>query len=90
MSVSAAEEPAAVERRRSRRNRSLLGAKIIFREGKCAMGCLVLDISEAGALLQPDDIILCPKTFTLQPRLGIERRCEMVWRKGGKMGVRFV
>lgn len=84
------QQPVVVERRRSRRRRSLLGARIIFRDGYCSMGCLVLDISEQGALLQPDDIFLCPKAFLLEPRLGPARQCELVWRKGSKVGVRFL
>lgn len=91
MSVAVAEQQTAVaERRRSHRSRSLVGARIIFRDGNCSMGCLVLDISEEGALVQPDDIFLCPKTFLLKPRLGPPRQCECVWRKGNKVGVRFV
>jgi len=79
-----------VERRRNRRNRSLLGAQIVFREGYCSMACLVLDISEDGALLRPDDVVSCPKSFVLKPRLGTPRKCEIVWRKGDKIGVRFL
>ena len=91
MSTSAAEhQPVAIERRHSRRSRSLVGARIVFRNGNCSMGCLVLNISDEGALVQPDDIFLCPKTFELKPRLGPPRQCEFVWRKGDKIGVRFV
>jgi hypothetical protein len=78
------------DRRQCRRNRSLLGARIVFRDGYCSMGCLVLDISDSGALLKPDDIFACPKTFTLTPRLAPTRKCESVWRKGDKLGVRFI
>jgi hypothetical protein len=91
MSVAGAEQqPVIVERRHSRRSRSLLGGKIVFREGRCSMRCLILDISDEGALVQPDDIFLCPKHFELQPRLGAPRQCELVWRKGNKIGVRFL
>jgi hypothetical protein len=79
-----------IDRRRSRRSRSLLGGQIIYRDGKCAMRCLILDISDEGALVQPDDMFLCPKTFELKPRLGPARNCETIWRKGNKVGVRFV
>jgi len=78
-----------IERRCSLRRRALMGARIIFRDGYCSMGCLILDISEEGALLQPDDIILCPKTFVLKPRFDPPRQAEIVWRKGNKIGVRF-
>ena len=84
------EQPAVVERRRARRSRSLLGARIIYRNGNCSMGCLILDISDDGALLQPDDIFLCPETFELKPRTGLARKCERAWRRGTKVGVRFI
>jgi len=91
MSVSLAEKlPEVIERRHSHRSRSLLGGQIIFHDGNCSMGCLILDISDEGALVQPDDILMCPKTFVLKPRLGQPRRCELVWRKGDKAGVRFL
>ena len=78
------------DRRQSRRRRSLLGARIVYRDGYCSMGCLILDISDTGALLKPDDIFGCPKTFTLAPRLAPPRKCEIAWRKGEKLGVRFI
>ena len=86
----AEQRPAFIERRRAHRQRALISARIIFRNGYCSMGCLILDISEEGALLQPDDIILCPKTFMLRPRFDPERQCEVAWRKGNKIGVRFL
>lgn len=81
---------ADVDRRQAHRHRALMGARIVFRGGYCSMGCLVLNISDEGALLQPDDIVSCPKTFTLQPRTDVPRACELMWRKGDKVGVRFV
>ncbi|HVH80662.1 MAG TPA: hypothetical protein VM782_14805 [Stellaceae bacterium] len=54
------------------------------------MGCLILNISESGALLQPDDITSCPKTFVLKPRTEPSQKCEIIWRRGGLMGVRFL
>jgi hypothetical protein len=78
------------DRRHAQRHRALMGARIVFRNGYCSMGCLVLNISDEGALLQPDDVVMCPKTFTLQPRADAPRQCELIWRKGDKIGVRFV
>jgi hypothetical protein len=79
-----------VDRRQVRRHRALMGARILFRDGKCSMGCLILNLSDEGALLQPDDIFLCPKSFTLKPRTDLPRECETIWRKGDKIGVRFL
>lgn len=79
-----------VDRRQVHRHRALMGARIVFHNNCCSMGCLVLNISDEGALLQPDDIISCPKTFTLKPRTDAPRECEIVWRRGDKIGVRFL
>jgi hypothetical protein len=54
------------------------------------MACHILDISDAGALLKPADIYLCPREFRLKPDIGAVHDCEVVWRKGEVLGVRFV
>jgi hypothetical protein len=86
----ATQAPLEADRRQIQRHRALMGGRIVFRGGFCSMGCLILNISDEGALLQPDDIVMCPKTFTLIPRTDALRECEMVWRRGDKIGVRFL
>ena len=81
---------AAAERRRSPRRRSLLSAQIIFRNGNCSMSCHILDISETGASLRPLELALCPNKFVLRPRFDPPVLCEVIWRKGDVLGVRFV
>ena len=54
------------------------------------MGCLILDTSDTGALLRPDDILSCPKEFVLKPGIGQSRDCEVVWVKGETLGVRYM
>ena len=77
-------------RRRVPRRRSFLGAQIIFRNGNCSMTCLIADVSETGALIRPLDMVLCPNKFVLRPRFDPPRECEVVWRKGELLGVRFI
>jgi hypothetical protein len=79
-----------VDRRRTARRRALLGAQIIFRNGYCSMSCHIESVSEGGALLRPADIALCPNKFVLKPRFDPPRNCEVVWRKGETLGVRYV
>ena len=86
----ATQPPFDVDRRHVHRHRALMSARIVFRGGFCSMGCLILNISDEGALLQPDDIFLCPKSFTLKPRTDPPWECETIWRKGEKIGVRFL
>ena len=54
------------------------------------MRCQILNISELGAQVMPSDILLCPSEFVLKPDVGDQRNCEVAWRKGTTIGVRFV
>jgi hypothetical protein len=78
------------DKRRSPRRRVLKRARIIFQHGHCSMGCQILNLSDTGALIVPADIILCPKEFVLKPDVGGARDCEVVWRKGTQVAVRFI
>ena len=80
---------AVVERRRFPRHRALVGAQIVFRQGLCSMGCQIVGFSPSGATVRPNDIFLCPSKFLLKPRFGSPRECEVVWRKGDRLGVRY-
>ncbi|MBV8476503.1 MAG: PilZ domain-containing protein [Acidobacteriaceae bacterium] len=80
----------AGERRIARRQRVLKNALIVFNNGHCTMGCQIVDISETGAKLMPVDIFLCPKEFVLKSQFGEPRHCEVVWRKGTAIGVRYL
>lgn len=81
---------APADRRRTGRTRVLKGALIVYRGGHCTMDCQILDYSEGGALVKPSDIIFCPDEFVLKPNVGPSRDCEVVWRKNGMIGVRFL
>ncbi len=60
-------------------------------EGSPLRGCIVSEVSETGARLDiehPEDL---PETFNLllSGRGGIYRRCRIVWRSQGRVGVQF-
>jgi len=78
-----------IERRHFPRRRALLGARIVFRGGLCSMDCYIVGISAGGATLRPDDPFACPKEFLLKPRLEPPRKCEVVWKQDGLVGVRY-
>ena len=78
------------DRRDKGRRRVLKRALIVFQGGHCTMRCQILNISELGAQVMPSDILLCPSEFVLKPEVGDRRNCEVVWRKGTTIGVRFV
>lgn len=78
------------ERRHSPRRRALKTAQITFNNGNCTLACHILDTSENGALLMVGDILLCPDQFILKPLTGPERACEIAWRRGTKIGIRYI
>jgi hypothetical protein len=78
------------ERRSARRRRALKNALIVFNNGHCSMGCQIVDMSDTGAKLVPADIFLCPSEFVLRPQIGEPRHCEVAWRRGTKIGVRYL
>ena len=80
----------AAERRRAPRRRALKKALIVFNDGHCTLGCQIVDMSDTGAKLMPADILLCPKEFVLKPQIGEPRNCEVMWRRGTKIGVYYV
>ena len=90
MDEMAYSEAAQSENRSAPRRRVLKRARIVFQRGNCTMGCQILNVSDTGALLIPADIMLCPKEFVLKPDVGERRCCEVVWRKGTQVAVRFV
>jgi len=78
------------ERRRASRTYVLKSATVIFNKGNCTMDCQVLDLTKTGARLRPVDILLCPNEFALKLHQGLVHQCEVKWRKGNILGVRFL
>ena len=78
------------ERRESERASVLQGAVIVYRAATCSMDCVVLNLSDGGAALQPADLPHCPDEFTLRIHMGPSYKCVVCWRYRNKLGVRFV
>ena len=78
------------ERRHARRHRVLMGARIIFRDGLWSMAGHILNVSDTGAMLRPAHIAVCSEKFSLKPPADSPQKCEVVWRKGEILGVRYV
>ena len=78
------------ERRRAPRYQTQIGAHIGLGRGQADMLCYILNVSDSGALLRPDDVLRCPSQFALRPELGEQRKCEVVWTNGDLLAVRFV
>ena len=79
---------------KKRETRKLLGqsAWITLEGGFAARQCVVQDISSAGAKIAVDDAANLPGmlrlAFSRDARSG--RDCEVVWRRGKVVGIKFV
>lgn len=77
-------------RRNHPRKRTLKGGQIIYSNGNCTADCLILNMSDGGASLQATDVIDLPLHVTLKDKQGKSYKCEVCWRHGKKLGVRFI
>ena len=71
------------------RQRVLKKGLILFNDGRSSIGCHIVDISDTGAKLAPVDVFSCPGEFLLKLPIGEPRECEVMWRRGDRVGVRF-
>lgn len=82
--------PAVTERRRSARNRTLIGGKVIFNQRQSTLDCTVRNLSEDGALLVFPNSVVVPELFELY--FPLKRESRMVrsrWRDSERIGVSF-
>ncbi len=75
---------------RSARRRLLKSGTICFNGRHSTLPCTVRDFSDGGAKLLSQGSVNVPDTFELNVELdGIWVSCEVVWRRGSEVGVRF-
>ncbi len=78
------------ERRRELRKRTLMGAKIAFKQHGAAINCAVRNISLGGACLEVESPLGVPDIFDLVlERDQSSRCCRVVWRSEKRIGVAF-
>ena len=77
------------ERRSDERIRSLRRCRLIYGEDS-AMRCFVVDLSESGARLRPEDTSPLPDRFELQLEHNLTVQCQVVHRDDTELGVTFV
>jgi len=77
------------ERRGNSRVSVIKSGQIIYRASTCVMDTIILDISEHGAALQPEDPHRLPESFSLKIHHGPSYYCQVCWRYRNKVGVRF-
>jgi hypothetical protein len=80
------------QRRRLIRRTRQHEAWITFDRGVQSFECQVLDISADGAKLVTDIDAPVGTMFRLSavPQAVVRRRCEVVWRKGRTVGIKFI
>ncbi len=78
------------ERRRSTRAKTIKKGQIVWQDGHCDMDCLILDLSDGGARLQPEDVLKCPERFTLKTLSGDIYHCRVARRTAKDLGVMFL
>ena len=92
-------EPATINNRRAKRKPTALPAMITFENMRVTVPCTVADMSgtgaqiafTAGTIAQFGDLEHLPKKFTLILRADrMQIASEVKWRRGGKIGVRFL
>jgi|SRR5579862_1343042 len=87
----ASPKPIIEESRHEPRPRTLLGGKIVFRDGSCSFNCTVRDMNEAGARVQIGPEQLVPKRFyLLTPKHASAFDVEIVWQRGATLGLRIL
>ena len=78
-------------KRNDPRQRVLKSAKIVFAGGDFTVDCTLRNLSQTGAQLQVPTSVTIPDRFTLiNTQAGTRHEAAVQWRKGDRIGVRFV
>jgi hypothetical protein len=81
----------ASETRQAPRRRVLKAGIAASNDRHLTVACTVRDVSTTGARLRAEGSLSLPDHFELIIELdGLEANCEVVWRRGSEVGVRFL
>jgi len=78
------------ERRRTYRQRTLKGGRIVTNDGHSTFDCTVRNLTPEGAKLVVTSIIGIPQRFGLALLDGRKFECETIWHTETELGVRFL
>lgn len=78
------------ERRRNPRVALVKLGQIIYHRAICVMDCVILNFSDHGAALRLEGPYRLPASFRLRIHRGPTYHCEVCWRHGNKLGIRFL
>lgn len=78
------------ERRKTPRKRTFKGGSITFGLAP-AIGCVIRNLSDAGASVEVESPVEIPDDFSLliKPE-AIKRNCRVEWRSAKRIGVQFI
>lgn len=77
-------------RRKHARIKTLKSAQVILEESGGTRDCIVINMSDGGAAIQLTANLDMPQTFRLKIQQGPAQPCEVCWRHGNKLGIRFL
>lgn len=89
-SKAAAAKATRQDRRTAARRRTLQKASILVNGGSDLLEGMILDMSDTGAKIRPNDMAKLPRRFELRCGYGRSYACEVVRRSGFYLGVQFV
>lgn len=78
------------ERRKTLRQRTLLGGRIVFNQRRATLDCVVRNFSDTGALILLSDAVALPAAFDLE--IDHKQRsygARVRWRNGERIGIGF-
>ena len=78
------------QRRRSVRQKTLIGAKVVFNDLMSVFDCAIRDLSETGARVKLNAPVQVPQVFMLRFGDGQVRRCRVRRRLALELGVEFL
>jgi hypothetical protein len=80
-----------MQKDRRKQQRLVINRVATFRTERSTLPreCLITDLSESGARLFSEDNTV-PDQFDLTIADNLARRCQVIWRLGGEIGVEFI
>ncbi|MBV8849897.1 MAG: PilZ domain-containing protein [Methylobacteriaceae bacterium] len=73
------------------RQKSFIGARIVYDGGNSTVDCIIKEISASGMRLAVSEKLSIPDEFDLHvPRKGTMHRVRLVWRDSGMAGVEIL
>jgi hypothetical protein len=80
-----------LEARGEGRKRTLLGAKVVSRDGIYSCDCMIREISDSGARISiSSSIIIASPFFLIDHQSQIMFEAKVVWRNASQAGLKFV